>query len=50
MKFVAIRVKMGQKAGFLRPISSKVTPVKRKEIRRRKSKMRERKRRKKFNG
>ena len=41
---------MGQKAGFLRPICSKITPVKGKEIRRRKSEMQERKRRKKFNG
>lgn len=49
MKFAAIRVKMGQKAGFLRPISSKITPVKGKEIRRRrKSEMQERKRRKKI--
>ena len=31
MKFATIRVKMDQKAGFLRPISSKITPVKGKE-------------------
>ena len=46
-KFAIICVKKRQKAGFLRPRSSKITVTKEKERRKRKSEEKERRRRKK---
>ena len=49
-KSAAIRLKSLQKAGFLTPISSKITPTKEKEREKRKSQKEERRRREKSNG
>ena len=49
-KSAVIWVKSCQNAGFLRPISSKITPTKEKERRKSKSEERERRRREKNNG
>ena len=49
-KSAAIRLKSLQKAGFLNPISSKITPTKAKEREKRKSQEKERRKREKNNG
>ena len=49
-KSTAIRLKSLQKAGFLNPISSKITPTKAKEREKRKSQEKERRKREKNNG
>ena len=49
-KSAAIRLKGLQKAGFLNPISSKITPTKAKEREKRKSQEKERRKREKNNG
>ena len=49
-KSAAIRVKSLQKAGFLIPISAKITPTKEKERKKRKSEEEEKRRKEKSNG